>query len=45
MEAEIDRIPGVVGNGLFCRRRADILLVGRDAGVSRLLAGGASQSP
>jgi ribose 5-phosphate isomerase A len=35
-EDALARIPGVVGNGLFCRRRADLLLVGREAGVERI---------
>ena len=33
LETELDQIPGVVTNGLFCRRPADVLLVGRDEGV------------
>ena len=32
-EAEINNIPGVVGNGIFARRPADVLLVGTEAGV------------
>ena len=33
MEAEINQIAGVVCNGLFARRGADLLLVGGDSGV------------
>jgi ribose 5-phosphate isomerase A len=33
LEAELDAIPGVVENGIFARRRADIVLAGDDAGV------------
>jgi ribose 5-phosphate isomerase A len=33
MEATIDRIAGVVTNGLFARRRADLLLLGTPSGV------------
>ncbi|HKQ61261.1 MAG TPA: ribose-5-phosphate isomerase RpiA [Candidatus Polarisedimenticolaceae bacterium] len=33
LEREINQIAGVVANGLFCQRRADLLLVGADAGV------------
>src|SRR5260221_4147264 len=33
LEAEIDSIAGVVENGLFARRPADILLLGTDQGV------------
>jgi ribose 5-phosphate isomerase A len=33
VEDELDRIPGVVANGLFCRRPADLLVVGTDRGV------------
>ena len=33
VEAEINNIPGVVGNGIFARRPADVLLVGTEAGV------------
>lgn len=36
LEAEIERIPGVVACGLFCRRRADVVLVGGPAGVREL---------
>lgn len=33
VEDGLDRIPGVVANGLFCRRPADLLVVGTDRGV------------
>ncbi len=36
LETELDQIPGVVTNGLFCRRPADVLLVGRDEGVETI---------
>jgi ribose 5-phosphate isomerase A len=36
LETEINQIPGVVTNGLFARRGADIILVGGDDGVQRL---------
>lgn len=36
MESEINQISGVVCNGLFARRPADVLLVGTDAGVQTL---------
>ncbi len=36
LEAEIDYIPGVVCNGLFARRPADVLLVGTSSGVQTL---------
>jgi ribose 5-phosphate isomerase A len=36
LEAELDAIPGVVENGIFARRRADLVLAGTDAGVSTL---------
>ena len=35
LETAIDGIAGVVTNGLFARRGADVLLVGGDAGVER----------
>lgn len=34
LETALDRIPGVVANGLFCRRPADVLLVAGDGGVT-----------
>ena len=33
LEGEIDHIPGVVTNGLFARRPAEVLLLGTDQGV------------
>lgn len=36
LEARIDGITGVVTNGLFARRGADVLLLGTDAGVKTL---------
>ena len=36
LEAELDQIPGVVGNGLFANRPADVLLVGTSGGLQRL---------
>jgi ribose 5-phosphate isomerase A len=36
MEAEINQIAGVVANGLFARRPADLLLLGTDEGVRTL---------
>lgn len=33
LESELDRIPGVVGNGIFARRSADLLLVAAPEGV------------
>ena len=38
LESEINQIAGVVANGLFARRGADLLLVGGDAGVETLTA-------
>ena len=35
-EDELDRITGTVANGLFARRRADVVLIGGDAGVRTL---------
>jgi len=38
LEETLDAIPGVVGSGLFARRRADLILVGRaDGGVGRIV--------
>ena len=37
MEAELDHIPGVVTNGLFARRPADVLLLATGDGVRTLL--------
>ncbi|MGE3771463.1 MAG: ribose-5-phosphate isomerase RpiA [Gammaproteobacteria bacterium] len=36
LEAELNQITGVVTNGLFARRPADLLLVGSDDGVARI---------
>jgi ribose 5-phosphate isomerase A len=36
LEAKINNIAGVVTNGLFARRGADVILVGTDAGVQTL---------
>jgi ribose 5-phosphate isomerase A len=35
LESEINQIPGVVCNGLFARRKANVLLIGEAAGVRR----------
>lgn len=37
-ESELNQITGVVCNGLFAQRPADVLLVGRDSGVETLQA-------
>ncbi|MFM1807163.1 MAG: hypothetical protein RL212_1422 [Pseudomonadota bacterium] len=34
-ESEINQIPGVICNGLFARRKADVLLIGEAQGVRR----------
>jgi ribose 5-phosphate isomerase A len=36
LESTLDHIAGVVTNGLFARRGADLLLIGRDSGVETL---------
>ena len=36
LESALDHVAGVVTNGLFSRRGADILLIGRDSGVETL---------
>ena len=36
IELELNAIPGVVDNGIFVKRRADVLLIGRDEGVEIL---------
>jgi len=36
LESTLNQIPGVVTNGLFARRRADVVLVGADSGVRRI---------
>jgi ribose 5-phosphate isomerase A len=38
LEQELNQITGVVTNGLFARRRADVLLLGTDSGVETLTA-------
>lgn len=38
LEGRLDQIAGVVTNGIFARRRADVLLLGTDTGVSTLTA-------
>lgn len=38
IESELNQIAGVVCNGLFAQRPADVLLVGRDAGVDTMEA-------
>ncbi len=38
MEENLDHIAGVVTNGLFARRPADILLLGTDSGVEKITA-------
>jgi ribose 5-phosphate isomerase A len=35
LESEINQIPGVICNGLFARRKADVLLIGESKGVRR----------
>lgn len=39
LETEINQIAGVVANGIFARRGADLLLVGTDGGVETLRPG------
>ena len=36
IESELDQIAGVVCNGLFAQRPADVLLIGRDSGVETM---------
>lgn len=36
LETEVNQIPGVICNGIFARRKADLLLVGSDLGVQRI---------
>lgn len=38
LEAELDSIPGVLENGIFARRAADVVLAGADAGVRTIVA-------
>ena len=40
LEAELDAIPGVVENGIFARRRADVVLAGSSGGVLTISAAG-----
>jgi ribose 5-phosphate isomerase A len=40
LEAELDAIPGVVENGIFARRRADVVLAGSPGGVRTISAAG-----
>ena len=38
LEAALDAVPGVLGNGVFARRTADVILVGRaTGGVARIV--------
>ena len=39
IETELNQIAGVVCNGLFARRPADVLLIGTDSGVETRGAG------
>lgn len=39
LESRINQIPGVICNGLFARRKADILLIGEPSGVRRQVYG------
>lgn len=39
LESELDHIAGVVTNGLFARRPADVMLVGSSSGVEEMTAG------
>jgi len=40
LEAELDHIAGVVSNGIFARRPADLLLLGTEQGVRTMCAAG-----
>ena len=40
LEAELDAIPGVVENGIFAHRRADVVLAGSSGGVRTVSAAG-----
>jgi ribose 5-phosphate isomerase A len=42
LETAINQIAGVVTVGLFAHRRADVLIIGRDAGTDTLRPGGGS---
>jgi ribose 5-phosphate isomerase A len=35
LESQINQIPGVICNGLFARRKANVLLIGETKGVRR----------
>jgi ribose 5-phosphate isomerase A len=37
LESEINQIPGVVTNGLFARRPAEVLLLGTSEGVQTFI--------
>jgi len=38
LEASLDAVPGVIGNGVFARRTADVILIGRaTGGVARVV--------
>ena len=37
LEVELDAIPGVLENGLFARRAADVVLAGADDGVRTIV--------
>jgi ribose 5-phosphate isomerase A len=37
LESDIDHVAGVVTNGLFARRPADVMLVGTPDGVTRIV--------
>lgn len=39
LETELNQIVGVVCNGLFAQRPANVLLIGRDSGVETMEAG------
>ena len=36
LESEINQLPGVVCNGIFAHRGADVLLIGGDAGIEKI---------
>ena len=38
LEAELDAVPGVVGCGIFARRRADVVVAGSETGVRTIRA-------
>jgi ribose 5-phosphate isomerase A len=40
LEDRLDAIPGVVGNGIFAHRSADVIIVGRaSGGIGRIVPG------